>query len=158
MTHIQQALGKQKIYAKLLLRGSRDGKSESVFHSLCDNKGPLLSLIKTNKDILCGGFSSIDWKQNDTWGIDKKCFIYSLKLKKVYPRKNDELNLYFGKDYGPNYGHCGSLRLYKGKLYSECNYDPFQVPKNAEGNHEITEESNKENEFKDYEVFAITTE
>ena len=32
MTNIQEALGKQKIYAKLLLRGSRDGKSVDIFH------------------------------------------------------------------------------------------------------------------------------
>ena len=31
--------------------------SPLVFHSLCDNKGPLLVLIKTRKDILCGADS-----------------------------------------------------------------------------------------------------
>jgi hypothetical protein len=36
-THIQEALGKEMVNAKLLLRGSRDGMSASVFHSLCDN-------------------------------------------------------------------------------------------------------------------------
>ena len=64
-THIQEALGKEMVNAKLLLRGSRDGMSASVFHSLCDNQGPLLALIKTRKDILCGGFSSIDWKTSN---------------------------------------------------------------------------------------------
>ena len=57
-----------------------------VFHSQCDNKGPLLALFLTRKDILCGGFSSIDW--NDSSGVttDKKCFVFSLKLNKVYKR------------------------------------------------------------------------
>jgi hypothetical protein len=86
--------------------------SESVFHSLCDIKGPLLVLFKTRKDILCGGFSSINWDSTSGWTVDKKCFIFSLKLKKVYPRKNDNTNLYFGLEYGPNYGSCGSLRIY----------------------------------------------
>lgn len=69
-TNIQETLGKQNIFAKLLLRGTRDGMSSTVFHSLCDNKGPLLTLIKTRKDILCGGFSSIDWKNSGDWILD----------------------------------------------------------------------------------------
>ena len=104
ITSLQEALGKQKIITKLLLRGSRDGMSAKVFHSLCDNKGSLLVLIKTRKDILCGGFSSIPWKNNNIWTVDKKCFIFSLKLTKLYKRLNDENNLYFSQYWGPFFG------------------------------------------------------
>lgn len=86
MNHIKEALGKQEINARLLLRGTRNGKSPSVFHSLCIDKGPLLILIKTRKNILCGGFCSIDWKSSGGWTADTKCFIFSLKLPKVYVR------------------------------------------------------------------------
>jgi hypothetical protein len=79
--------------------------SPSVFHSICDNKGPLLVLIKTRKDILCGGFSSIDWKNSGGWTVDNKCFIFSLKLRKVYKRLSDTLNLYFGSDAGAWFGN-----------------------------------------------------
>ena len=92
---IQEALGKQQIYAILLLRGQRDGKSSSVFHSLTNDKGPLLVLIKTRKNILCGGFSSIDWKSSGGRTIDKKCFIFSLKTQKVYKPQDEIENLYF---------------------------------------------------------------
>ena len=46
ITHISEALGKS-IQAKLLFRASRDGFSDSKFHELCDNKGPLLALFVT---------------------------------------------------------------------------------------------------------------
>ena len=78
--------------------------SAKVFHSLCDNKGPLLVLIKTRKDILCGGFSSIPWKNSGAYTVDKNCFIFSLKLRKIYKRLNDTDNLYFHQNYGPYYG------------------------------------------------------
>jgi hypothetical protein len=104
--------------------------SADVFHSLCDNKGPLLVLFKTRKDILCGGFSSIDWKNSGDWTVDNKCFIFSLKLRKVYNRLNDTNNLYFKESHGAYFGDCG-LSIYSNKLYSRCNRDPFKVPSNA---------------------------
>ncbi len=69
ITHIEEALG-HKVNAKLLLRGTRDGKNGEKFHELCDNKGPLLTLFKTRKDILCGGFSSVSWKNTGSWTVD----------------------------------------------------------------------------------------
>ena len=96
MTWIQEALGKQHIYARLLLRGLIDGKSNAVFHKLCDDKGPLLVLYKTRNNILCGGFCSIDWKSSGEFRPDPKCFIFSLKIPpKIYKRQNDTNNLYF---------------------------------------------------------------
>jgi CRISPR/Cas system-associated protein endoribonuclease Cas2 len=61
LKHVCEALGKS-VFAKLLFRATRDGKSIAKFHELCDGKGPLLVLFVTRKDILCGGFSSISWK------------------------------------------------------------------------------------------------
>ena len=114
--HIQEALG-QKVHAKLLLRGSRDGMTHAVFHHLCDNKGPLLSVIKSRKDILCGLFSSIDWKNSEyDYIVDKKCFVYSLKLMKVYKRQNNNYNVFFGAGIG-HYGNGFGIHT-EGKLYS----------------------------------------
>jgi hypothetical protein len=132
--------------------------SASVFHSLCDNKGPLLVLIKTRKDILCGGFSSIDWKNSGEWTVDNKCFIFSLKLRKVYKRLNDYYNLLFDQAHGPWFGYGANLGICNNKLYSHCNTDPFKVPSNALGVNVITEEASGSYEFKDYEVFAISTQ
>lgn len=106
----------------------------SVFHDCCDNRGPLLVLFKTKKGVLCGGFSSIPWKNAGEWTVDKNCFIYSLKLRKVYKPQNDKTNLYFHGNLGPWFGNGASLGIHcnsNNKLYSRCNYDPFQVPKTS---------------------------
>ncbi len=55
----------------------------------------MLTLIKTGKGILCGGFSSVSWNNSGDFTVDTKTFIYSLKLNKIYKRLNDNHNLYF---------------------------------------------------------------
>jgi hypothetical protein len=60
----------------------------------------MLTLIKTGKGILCGGFSSVSWKNSGGWTVDTKTFLYSLKLNKIYKRLNDDYNLYFEPDCG----------------------------------------------------------
>ena len=41
-------------------RGSRDGWASSTFHSLCNGKGPTVTIIKVNQNIF-GGYASISW-------------------------------------------------------------------------------------------------
>jgi hypothetical protein len=101
----------------------------------------MLTLIKTGKGILCGGFSSVSWNNSGGWTVDTKTFIYSLKLNKIYKRLNDNKNLLFQSDWGICYGNGPSLGIRNGKLYSCCDNDPFKVPKNSQGMHEITEEA-----------------
>ena len=100
----------------------------------------MLTLIKTGKGILCGGFSSVSWNNSGDWTVDTKTFIYSLKLNKIYKRLNDNSNLYFKSNFSIWYGTGANLGIDNGKLWSYCNSDPFKVPKNSQGMHEITEE------------------
>ena len=139
----------------MLFRGSRDGFSNAKFHELCDNKGPLLVLFLTGKDILCGGFSSISWKNTGDWAVDPKCFLFSLKTRKVYHRLNDTKNLCFQSDRGPWFGFGAKLGITNTKkLYIRVNDDPFKISVNSSGTHEITEEKDSNDyECKDYEVF-----
>ncbi len=83
-------------------------------------------IFKTRKDILCGGFSSINWKKSGDFAVDKKCFIFSLKeVYKLYKRLNDNDNLCFNESLGPWFGYAGSLGIRNSKFVSSCNKDPF---------------------------------
>ncbi len=42
-------------------RGSRDGFTYKAFHSKCDGVKPSISLYKTKKGMLLGGFTSNSW-------------------------------------------------------------------------------------------------
>ena len=47
---------------KLCWRTSRDGWSSSRFHSLCDEKGPTVTIVKVGKYIF-GGYTSLSWSK-----------------------------------------------------------------------------------------------
>ena len=47
---------------KLCFRASENGWAASTFHSLCDGKGPTVSIIKVDKYIF-GGYTSTSWSE-----------------------------------------------------------------------------------------------
>ncbi|XP_068736764.1 uncharacterized protein [Montipora capricornis] len=66
---------------KLCWRGSRDGWASSTFHSLCDGKGPTVTIIKVNQYIF-GGYASISWgSQSCVHHYDATAFLFSLRNK-----------------------------------------------------------------------------
>jgi hypothetical protein len=116
----------------LLFRASRDGFDNGKFHLLCDGQGPLLVIIKTQKDILIGGVCSISWKNIGEFPIDPKCVVFSISRQRIYNRLNDNNNLYFNSERGPVFGNaCISTNNKKLRGYS--GNDPFKIPKNGEG-------------------------
>ena len=48
----------------LLYRASRDGWAASNFHSCCDNKGPTVTVVKSENYIF-GGYTEHEWKGNN---------------------------------------------------------------------------------------------
>ena len=93
-------------------RASRDGWYGKDFHDKCDGDLPLLILIKTDKNIVCGGFSSIGWKSTGGLVIDKKQFIFSLKSMKIYLPQSENPRLFFSSDFGPYFGYYRELAIY----------------------------------------------
>ena len=60
---------------KLCWRASQDGWSANTFHSLCDNKGPTITIIRVGKYIF-GGYSSLRWPSKyHSWKITRECNI-----------------------------------------------------------------------------------
>ena len=95
------------ITLRLLFRGSRDGMTNDKFHELCDNQGPLLVIIKTNKDILIGAFCSISYNNSGGgfgYNVDPKVVVFSITRNKVYHRLNDTYNVRFSTTCSFNVG------------------------------------------------------
>ena len=53
----------KEIKFELLFWKSKDGSNASYFHKYCDNKGPTLTLIHTNKGKIFGGYTPINWER-----------------------------------------------------------------------------------------------
>ena len=58
----------QAPYWKKCWRASADGWASTTFHSLCDSKGPTVTIIRVGKYIF-GGYTSTSWSK---WMIDKE--------------------------------------------------------------------------------------
>ncbi|CAG8536058.1 12156_t:CDS:2 [Acaulospora colombiana] len=96
---------------KLLLRGTRDGFSPSVFHQLCDSAAHTIVVFKV-KDTgeLLGGYNPIKWKSARGWGQASNSFIFSLGDDNIknsiisrVKRKNMALNYEYS--LGPSFGN-----------------------------------------------------
>ena len=115
----------------MLFCATRDGFSDRIFHQLCDNKGPLLVLLRTKKDIIVGGFCSLNWRTSGDFFEDPKCVVFSVTRQKIYKRLNNKENIQFDSDRGPVIG-CGFVINNK-LMRGWANRDPFLIPKNGAG-------------------------
>jgi len=57
---IKQKTNKDKINFELIFTMSKNGNDSDDFHKYCDNKGPTLTLIKTEKNQIFGGFTPLN--------------------------------------------------------------------------------------------------
>ena len=115
-------------YIKLVLqyRATRDGDLSKDFHRICDLIGPNITLIKTKKGYIFGGFTIKMWKHNfkdikkDDYDYgteikDSQAFGFSVNKKKIYENgKPNENIIYCNKNYGP----C--FKNYFFKVFNEC--------------------------------------
>ena len=97
----------------LVYRATRDGDSSKIFHSKCDFIGPNITLIKTKKGYIFGGFTYKGWKHlfkdikkdEPEYGTDlkdEKAFGFSINEKKVYKNgKPNEPAIFCNNNYGP---------------------------------------------------------
>ncbi len=94
----------------LLYRATTDGFEASAFHAKCDYKENTITIIKTNRDYVFGGYSAAKWNSDNEVGKDTNAFLFSLRragiscnhkfmIKCVYEA------IYGQSDNGPIFGH-----------------------------------------------------
>lgn len=116
---------------RLLYRASRDGFGAKDFHSRCDDKANTLTIIKTTKQFVFGGYANATWNQVDVACKHKearKAFIFSLansegkaiRMEKTQNYYHDgDKSLYCSNSYGPSFG----LSEFKISDHSNANED-----------------------------------
>ena len=94
----------KNIEMKLLYKLKNNGDSASTFHSLCNNKGYTLSLIRNTKGYRCGGFISKSWTSCGSYVNDPNAFLFSLDYKEQYFTNEGKDAFYDHSSYGPTFG------------------------------------------------------
>ena len=95
---------RKKIYLKLIYRRGND-LSYETFHSKCDNKGPTLTVVKSNNEKF-GGYTNINWESKNKGRqiYASKSFIFSINKNKKYEYSNKTYNsIYLYVNHGPDF-------------------------------------------------------
>ena len=108
MNRIDKKINKESIKFELIFRMSENGSNSKDFHKFCDDKGPTLTLVKTSKNYIFGGFTPLNWKTSggEIYDNSNQTFLFSLNLMKKYDLINYKKNyaIYNAYSTGPNFG------------------------------------------------------
>ncbi|XP_021375421.1 interferon-induced protein 44-like isoform X2 [Mizuhopecten yessoensis] len=106
----------------LLYKISRDGCNAQTFHSLCDNKGPTVTVLYNTSESVYGAYTAVSWQSNGSYSIDAKAFLFKLKYNGTahsmkFPNKTDGKKAIYGHaNYGPTFGSGYDLYCFSGTI------------------------------------------
>ena len=153
---------------KLLYRASRDGDDVMEFHKRCDEIGPNVTLVKTEKNKRFGGFTFCNWgipqkyleKMKSNAGIlkqDQCSFCFSLDLKKIYyhdDRKEKEDAIFCSSKFGPTF--CSNIFAINNNMLTKGGYCTRKKTSCFTGQSKDYEISGEKNfNIKELEVYEI---
>ena len=87
----------------LLYNAKINGDKSQTFHRLCDFHKNTLLIVKTDQNIIFGGFANKTWHSQELGRKkDIKSFIFSLNKQKIYnPKIDSKYHLYCSEYDGP---------------------------------------------------------
>jgi hypothetical protein len=137
------------------------GFSAAKFHSLCDKKGPTLTLIKTVAGHTFGGFTTISWDSTtNTYKNDTQSFLFSVDKQTKYPIvKTYEYAIYCHSSYGPIFGDGHTILVYDNSNSNTSSYvqvnNAYNIPAAANGNRSILTDGNPNFQTTEIEVYLV---
>jgi hypothetical protein len=149
---------------ELLYKASRDGYDANAFHSRCNDKGPTMTIVRSNTNHLFGGYTSVAWASSNIHAADSNAFLFTLTNPcKIPPTKypiqssNTQNAVYHHSGYGPTFGSGHDLHVCANSNSVNGSYTNF--PSNysdttGRGNNTFT--GNRAFMTTDIEVFKLT--
>ena len=113
---------KEQKFCKLSLiyRGSRDGFTTQTFHSQCDYLSPTISLIRSDRNKIFGGYTEQTWNYSGTYKRDDEAFLFSFSNNEKYPIQSPRFAISTRGSSLVNYGHNGDIYI-----SNDCNTNRF---------------------------------
>ncbi|XP_078382135.1 uncharacterized protein LOC144664794 isoform X1 [Oculina patagonica] len=95
-------------------RASSDGWAATTFHSLCDDKGPTVTIVRVGQYIF-GAYTSRSWSNSCRYHYDPAAFLFSVVNKPGWqPLKLDQVgrtSIYSCSRHGPSFGIGHDLHI-----------------------------------------------
>ena len=118
---------------KLLLDSKIDGDLTQTFYNKCSGKYPTVVFVKTTKGRRFGGYSSIPWKNLNSYDKrDEENFIFSLDKQKKYIIQRPEKAIHTDSSY---FAFGGGSDFY---VYNQCTSSTNNYNNNS-GTYNTTE-------------------
>ena len=150
-------LNNKNIKLKSLYVASKDGDNPENFHFKCDGQSPTVSIFKTTKGYIFGGYTDKSWDNKSNALKTDNSFLFSFNIMKIYPGKNGG-NIYCSSAFGPwFYDALGAVdKNYLGnKITKQFGYNNIQITWNDfEKDYELTG-GEKEYLLKEVEVLKV---
>jgi hypothetical protein len=83
-----------------------DGWTADQIHARIDGEAPTITIVKTTKNKIFGGFTTIPWDKTSGYKSDTSAFTFSVDLCSKYPVNpaNACYAIYCNSTYGPTFG------------------------------------------------------
>jgi hypothetical protein len=149
----------------LLYRATRDGWKAKDFHSRCDDKGATLTIIKTSKGYIFGGYSDHSWRSG-SYKTSNEAFMFSLKCHADLPPTKmsfkpglNHYAIFANFCHGPCFGSGIDLAVgFNGDLKSGYTNPgcTFELPSGAQRTLLIGKQGNDaEFQISEVEIFSV---
>ena len=85
-----------------------NGWSPPTFHSLCDSKGPTLTIAQGPSGLCFGAYTSVSWTSSAQFADDAKAFLFrchsTTEEPEKFHRNGNGGEIYNHRNYGPTFG------------------------------------------------------
>ena len=117
-----------QIKLSLIYKATIDSDFAKAFHEKCDSHAPTLTIIKTDKGIRFGGFTTETWNCDKECKEDDKAFLFNLDIKKKFDiRQNAPFAIYCKSNFGPTFGEGFDLYLCDNYMGLHGSYSNFPI-------------------------------
>ena len=134
-------LNNRNIKLKSLYVASKDGDNPENFHSKCDGQSPTVSIFKTTKEYIFGGYTDKSWDNKSGNLKTDNSFLFSFNIMKIYPGKNGG-EIHCSSNFGPWFFNAlGAInKNYLGnKIRNQFGYNNYKTTWNGfEKEYELT--------------------
>ena len=124
-----------------------------MFHELCDNKGPTLTLFHVEDGNKVGIYTPLSWDNASEWKNDMETFIFNLNKNKKYKKLQKDYSIYCNKlngIYSAYFGNASQCKTMKKIKYSNI------INKYYENGSDILPSNKKETFYDLFEDITFT--
>ena len=125
-----------------------------LFHSLCDNKGPTVSLYLLNDGNIIGGYTPLQWDTSSGWKNDNETFVFNINSNlKCVKKDNNSDSIFCHISYSGFYYTLGYFEVSQDSMKKLFYFNSDSIFRN--GNKILNYNNETEIEPKEVEILGV---